>query len=59
MKGYIYKFTISDGYVNPMQDKVRITNGSVNTIISKDTPLPEGYRYGMTRGVRKRKKYEN
>lgn len=46
----------SDGYVNPMQDKVRITNGSVNTIISKDTPLPEGYWYGMTRGVRKRKK---
>ena len=59
MKGYIYKFTISDGYVNPMQDKVRITNGSVNTIISKDTPLPEGYWYGMTRGVRKKKKYEN
>ena len=55
----LHERTQSDGYVNPMQDKVRITNGSVNTIISKDTPLPDGYWYGMTRGVRKRKKYEN
>ena len=55
----LHERTQSDGYVNPMQDKVRITNGSVNTIISKDAPLPEGYWYGMTRGVRKKKKYEN
>lgn len=55
----LHERTQSDGYVNPMQDKVRITDGSVNTIISKDTPLPEGYWYGMTRGVRKKKKYEN
>ena len=55
----LHERTQSDSYVNPMQDKVRITNGSVNTIISKDTPLPEGYWYGMTRGVRKKKKYEN
>ena len=48
-----------DNYVNPMQDKVRITNGKVNTIILKDTPLPDGYWYGMTRGIRRRKKYEN
>lgn len=44
------------GYVNPMQDRVRITNGKVNITILKDEPLPDGYWYGMTRGVRKRKK---
>lgn len=36
-----------DGYVNPMTGKVRITNGIINTVISKDAPLPEGFWYGM------------
>lgn len=36
-----------DGYVNPMTGKVRITNGVINTVIPKDTPLPEGFWYGM------------
>ncbi len=37
----------SEGYVNPMTGKVRITNGEINTVIPKDAPLPEGFWYGM------------
>lgn len=36
-------------YVNPMTGKVRITNGIINTVIPKDSPLPEGFWYGMKR----------
>lgn len=36
-----------EGYVNPMQNKVRITNGKINTVIPKDAPLPDGFWYGM------------
>lgn len=37
----------SGKYINPMTNKVRITNGIINTTIPKDAPLPEGFRYGM------------
>ena len=39
---------LEENYVNPMQDKKRITNGKENTVIHKDEPLPEGWRYGLT-----------
>ena len=35
------------GYTNPMQGKVRITNGEINTTICKGAPLPDGFWYGM------------
>lgn len=35
------------GYTNPMQGKVRITNGEINTTIPKGAPLPGGFWYGM------------
>lgn len=41
------KNTASEGYVNPMTGKVRITNGEINTVIPKDAPLPDGFWYGM------------
>lgn len=39
---------------NPMFGKLRITNGIINTVIDKDSPIPEGFWHGMT--MRKRKK---
>ena len=41
------KKATSEGYVNSMTGKVRITNGVINTVIPKDAPLPEGFWYGM------------
>lgn len=35
-------------FVSKTKNKVRITNGSVNTFIEKDTELPEGYWFGVT-----------
>ena len=37
-----------ENYVNPMQDMKRITDGKTNTVIHKDSPLPDGWRYGLT-----------
>ena len=37
------------GYINPMSNKVRITNDIINTVIEKGEPLPEGFRFGMKR----------
>lgn len=37
-----------NGLPNPMQDMKRITNGKENTVIHKDSPLPDGWRYGLT-----------
>ena len=37
----------ASGRVNPMTDRVRITDGIVNTTIPKGTPLPDGFRFGM------------
>lgn len=36
-----------NGENNPMFGKLRITNGMINTVIDKDSPLPEGFWYGM------------
>ena len=41
------KNATSEGYVNPMTGKVRITNGEINTVIPKDAQLPDGFWYGM------------
>jgi hypothetical protein len=35
------------GYTNPMQGKVRITNGEINATICKDASLPDGFWHGM------------
>lgn len=40
---------IYSGDRNPMFGKVRITNGIINTVIPKDSKLPDGFRYGMKR----------
>ena len=37
-----------NGLPNPMQDMKRITDGKTNTVIHKDSPLPDGWRYGLT-----------
>ena len=39
---------LEENYVNPMQDMKRITDGKTNTVINKDSPLPDGWRYGLT-----------
>ena len=42
------KERFAKGAKNPMTDMKRITNGKENTVIHKDEPLPEGWRYGLT-----------
>lgn len=42
-----FRVKYEQGYTNPMQGKVRITNGEINTVIPKDSPLPDGFWYGM------------
>lgn len=37
---------------NPMFGKKRITNGKVNLNINKNEPLPEGFWFGLTRGLK-------
>lgn len=43
------------GKNNPMFGKKRITNGKMNTVINSNEELPEGFRFGMTRGLKKKK----
>lgn len=42
------KERFAKGAKNPMTDMKRITNGKENTVIHKDSPLPDGWRYGLT-----------
>ena len=41
------KYKTAEVNPNPMFGKKRITNGIINTIISSDQPLPDGFWYGM------------
>ena len=41
------KYKTSEVNPNPMYGKKRITNGIINTTIPVDSPLPDGFWYGM------------
>jgi hypothetical protein len=41
-----------NGCINPMTGKVRINNGVLNKVIDKNSPLPDGYVYGMKPRIR-------
>ena len=47
MKRALSEKVKAENRINPMSGKKRITNGVVNTIISSNEPLPDGFWYGM------------